>query len=205
VIDAHRPELVLGGRWRLVMPGLIDAHVHTRERLAAFLFPDTVASEEWMRRCAMSYHASLDEEAERVAVELQLATMALQGVSLYVEAGYVHLRSHLEALGRIGLRAVLCPWLGTYRSSTGRRSMTSGVSRTSWGGPPANWAEGLLRAGSDIGGYMFTGADQGGEGRRGREGLEVLHPCGLNDLRGRALQVEDRAEADRLPRFARCP
>jgi 5-methylthioadenosine/S-adenosylhomocysteine deaminase len=42
VIDAHRPELVVGGRWRLVMPGLIDAHVHTRERLAAFLFPDTV-------------------------------------------------------------------------------------------------------------------------------------------------------------------
>ncbi len=111
VIGAHRPELVFGGRWRFVLPGLIDAHVHARERLAAFLFPDTVTTDEWMKRYAMPYHASLDEEAERVAVELQLATMALHGVSLYVEAGHVHLRSHVEALRRIGLRAVLCPWL----------------------------------------------------------------------------------------------
>ncbi len=111
LIAAYRPELVLGGRQRLVLPGLIDAHVHARERLAAFLFPDTVTSDEWMRRYAMPYHQSLDVEAERVAVELQLATMALQGVSLYVEAGYVHLRSHIEALRRVRLRAVLCPWL----------------------------------------------------------------------------------------------
>ncbi|MDJ0273638.1 MAG: amidohydrolase family protein [Nitrososphaerota archaeon] len=111
VIEAHRPELVVGGKGRVVVPGLIDAHVHSRERLAAFLFPDTVAPDEWMARYAMPYHASLDERAERVAVELQLATMALQGVSLYVEAGYVHLSAHLDALRRIRLRSILCPWL----------------------------------------------------------------------------------------------
>jgi len=146
VIEAHRPELVVGGRWRLVMPGLIDAHVHTRERLAALLFPDTVTSEEWMRRYAMPYHASLDEEGERVSVELQLATMALQGVSLYVEAGYVHLRSHLEALGRIGLRAVLCPWL--WDLSEFHRTAVDDVRRV---------ADELERAAGELGGRVYCG------------------------------------------------
>ncbi|GEM_PF-1350149 len=146
VVDAYRPELVLGGRWRVVLPGLIDAHVHTRERLAAFLFPDTVASDEWMKRYAMPYHASLDEEAERVAVELQLATMALQGVSLYVEAGYVHLRSHIEALRRIGLRAVLCPWLWDLPEF--HRTTVEDVKRA---------ADELERAAGELGGRVSCG------------------------------------------------
>ena len=132
VIEAHRPELVVGGKGRVVVPGLIDAHVHSRERLAAFLFPDTVAPDEWMARYAMPYHASLDERAERVAVELQLATMASRASRSTSRP--VTFTSPLTSMrsGGSGSGRSSAPGCGTYPSSTGRARTRSSGSRTSW-------------------------------------------------------------------------
>ncbi|MDR7534291.1 MAG: amidohydrolase, partial [Armatimonadota bacterium] len=50
---------VIHGRGRLVMPGLVDAHVHLSEQLARGVFPDTLSTRPWVFNWAKPVYAAM--------------------------------------------------------------------------------------------------------------------------------------------------
>lgn len=91
----------------LVMPGLVQAHVHTCQTLARGR-ADDMELLDWLRAVIWPYEASLDEAAMTASVELACAELLLGGTTAILDMGTVH---HTDAVfgaaERAGLRATI--------------------------------------------------------------------------------------------------
>ena len=101
---------VLGGDRKLVMPGLVNCHIHSREHLAVTAFPEGVPEKRWFPDHCISYHVWLDAEGERLAFKLALCDMALNGVTCFADGGLMHLETNLGAVKEIPLRCLVSTW-----------------------------------------------------------------------------------------------
>jgi len=91
----------------LVMPGLVQAHVHTCQTLARGR-ADDLELLDWLRGVIWPYEAALDEEAAGASAELACAELLLGGTTAILDMGTVH---HTDAIfaaaERSGIRATI--------------------------------------------------------------------------------------------------
>jgi 5-methylthioadenosine/S-adenosylhomocysteine deaminase len=101
---------VLGGDRKLVMPGLVNCHIHSREHIAVTAFPEGVPEERWFPDYCVPYHVWLDPEGERLAFKLALCDMALNGVTCFADGGLMYPETTLKVVENIQLRCLVSTW-----------------------------------------------------------------------------------------------
>jgi cytosine/adenosine deaminase-related metal-dependent hydrolase len=91
----------------IVMPGLVQAHVHTCQTLARGR-ADDLELLDWLHQVIWPYEAALDERSATAAAELACAELLLGGTTAILDMGSVH---HTDAIfaaaERAGLRATI--------------------------------------------------------------------------------------------------
>lgn len=91
----------------IVMPGLVQAHVHTCQTLARGR-ADDLELLDWLRTVIWPYEARLDQAAASASAELACAELLLGGTTAILDMGTVH---HTDAIfaaaERSGIRATI--------------------------------------------------------------------------------------------------
>jgi 5-methylthioadenosine/S-adenosylhomocysteine deaminase len=91
----------------VVMPGLVQAHVHTVQTLARGR-ADDLELLDWLRQVIWPYEAALDEEGARAAGELACAELLLGGTTAILDMATVdHTDAIFAAAERSGIRATI--------------------------------------------------------------------------------------------------
>jgi len=108
----------------VIIPGLIDTHVHLSEHIVRSLVPDDAG--DWMSRWLMPVYASLSPEDEYTSAMLAFIEMAKTGTTTFCEAGtLMHPDAAAEALQRIGLRGILGRWTWDLPAAPARMKATT--------------------------------------------------------------------------------
>jgi len=91
----------------VVMPGLVQAHVHTCQTLARGR-ADDMELLDWLRTVIWPYEGKLDEAAARASGELACAELLLGGTTAILDMGTVHHTDMIfDAAERAGIRATI--------------------------------------------------------------------------------------------------
>lgn len=91
----------------IVMPGLVQAHVHTCQTLARGR-ADDMELLDWLRTVIWPYEAKLDEAAASASGELACAELLLGGTTAILDMGTVHHTDQIFAAAeRAGIRATI--------------------------------------------------------------------------------------------------
>ncbi|NVB81526.1 MAG: 5'-deoxyadenosine deaminase [Kofleriaceae bacterium] len=91
----------------VIMPGLVQAHVHTCQTLARGR-ADDLELLDWLRNVIWPYEASLDEAAMTASAELACAELLLGGTTAILDMGTVHHTDQVFAAAeRSGIRATI--------------------------------------------------------------------------------------------------
>jgi len=91
----------------VVMPGLVQAHVHTCQTLARGR-ADDLELLDWLRNVIWPYEAALDEKSARASGDLACAELLLGGTTAILDMGTVHHTDQIFAAAeQSGIRAVI--------------------------------------------------------------------------------------------------
>jgi cytosine/adenosine deaminase-related metal-dependent hydrolase len=91
----------------VIMPGLVQAHIHMCQTLARGR-ADDLELLDWLRKVIWPYEGALDETAARAAGELACAELLLGGTTAILDMGTVHHTDQIfGAAETSGLRAVI--------------------------------------------------------------------------------------------------
>lgn len=91
----------------VIMPGLVQAHVHTVQTLARGR-ADDLELLDWLRTVIWPYEAALDEQAASAAGELACAELLLGGTTAILDMATVHHTDQIFAAAeRSGIRATI--------------------------------------------------------------------------------------------------
>ncbi|MGE5185624.1 MAG: 5'-deoxyadenosine deaminase [Acidobacteriota bacterium] len=91
----------------VVMPGIVQAHVHTCQTLARGR-ADDLELLDWLRQVIWPYEAALDDAAATAAGELACAELLLGGTTAILDMGTVHHTDQIFAAAeRSGIRATI--------------------------------------------------------------------------------------------------
>ena len=91
----------------VVMPGLVQAHVHTCQTLARGR-ADDLELLDWLRNVIWPYEAALDEKSARAAGDLACGELLLGGTTAILDMGTVHHTDEIFAAAeQSGIRAVI--------------------------------------------------------------------------------------------------
>ena len=91
----------------IVMPGLVQAHVHTCQTLARGR-ADDLELLDWLRNVIWPYEAALDEDAAGASAELACAELLLGGTTAILDMGTVHHTDAIFAAAQAsGIRATI--------------------------------------------------------------------------------------------------
>ena len=91
----------------VIMPGLVQAHVHTCQTLARGR-ADDLELLDWLRTVIWPYEAALDPEAMTATAELACAELLLGGTTAILDMGTVHHTERIfDAAHRSGIRATI--------------------------------------------------------------------------------------------------
>ncbi len=91
----------------VIMPGLVQGHVHTVQTLARGR-ADDLELLDWLRTVIWPYEAALDEDATRAAGELACAELLLGGTTAILDMATVHHTDQIFAAAeRSGIRATI--------------------------------------------------------------------------------------------------
>jgi cytosine/adenosine deaminase-related metal-dependent hydrolase len=109
--DAYTPQsrdyTIVDCAGCIVMPGLVQAHVHTCQTLARGR-ADDLELMDWLRNVIWPYEASLDEEAAGASAELACAELLLGGTTAILDMGTVHHTDAIFAAAQAsGIRATI--------------------------------------------------------------------------------------------------
>ncbi|MFW9799690.1 MAG: amidohydrolase [Candidatus Thorarchaeota archaeon] len=108
-LSDEKAELVLDARNMIVMPGLIDTHVHLAQALIRGC-ADDVSLVDWLKRYVWVLQGNFTDADGRVSAELCMAEMIRTGTTSFVEC-MIHTRYGFngiaEAVEKAGLRAAL--------------------------------------------------------------------------------------------------
>lgn len=113
VAPADDPELAgldaqrIDASGKIILPGLINTHVHLSQQLGRGL-ADDVDLLTWLRDRIWPYESSLTNDDQHVASLLCMAELVRSGVTTFCEAGGQHVDAMGSAVEQAGLRAILC-------------------------------------------------------------------------------------------------
>ncbi|HEV8322310.1 MAG TPA: 5'-deoxyadenosine deaminase [Myxococcota bacterium] len=103
---ARRGGTVLDAAGAIVLPGLVQSHVHLCQTLGRGL-ADDLELLTWLRRRVWPLEAALDARTARLSAELGCAELLLGGTTAILDMGTVHHQDEVfDACRRAGLRAV---------------------------------------------------------------------------------------------------
>lgn len=114
---------VIDCKGKIVMPGLINTHVHTTQQLGRGL-ADDVDLLTWLRKRTWPYESSMSEEEQYLSAIACCIEMIKSGVTSFAEAGGFYVNSIGNAVEKMGMRCALA-----------RSTMDAGD------GLPSNWVE----------------------------------------------------------------
>ena len=105
-VDAPKRARVIDARDRIVLPGLIMAHVHLCQALMRGM-ADDLPLLDWLMRRIWPLEAAHDSASVRASAELGLAEMLLAGTTAILDLGTVHHHDAVfDACARSGIRVV---------------------------------------------------------------------------------------------------
>lgn len=108
---------------KIVMPGLVNTHVHMSQQLGRGL-ADDVDLLTWLRKRTWPYESSMSEEEQYISSLACCIEMIKSGVTSFAESGGFHVNGLGRAVEEIGIRCALA-----------RSTMDTGE------GLPENWVE----------------------------------------------------------------
>lgn len=98
---------ILDGEHAVVMPGLVQSHVHTCQTLARGR-GDDLELLDWLKQVVWPYEASLDAEAARASAELACVELLRGGTTAILDMGTVHHTDAIFQAAQIsGIRATI--------------------------------------------------------------------------------------------------
>lgn len=112
VSHRYAPKKIIDAEDFIVLPGLIDAHVHIgADNLARGIVPDD-AGPKWIHEWGLPLYAAMRPEEEHLGAQLSCLEMILNGTTTFGEGGTVRdMAASVMAIDAAGLRAVLAPWV----------------------------------------------------------------------------------------------
>lgn len=100
-------DRVIDGRGRLVMPGLVDAHLHVSEQLSRSLFPDCLSTRAWVFNWGKPYYAAVDEGDEYLSALVAGVEMIRSGTTCFLDMGAQNDPGLVvRAIDEVGLRGI---------------------------------------------------------------------------------------------------
>lgn len=112
--EAHAPEHRIDARNCLLMPGLVDAHIHTNNTLSRGLVPPDVAFGEWIGKWMRPYKSLLLSRFGAVSSKLAMVEMIRSGTTCFLDS-LVYSRhgfsGFVEAVVEAGLRACIAKFV----------------------------------------------------------------------------------------------
>ena len=104
-LDAYEADEVIDGKNKLAMPGMVDAHTHTVQQLLKGGTVDEMPI-VW-RRILVPYEVRMNEQDRYHAARLYCIQALKAGVTLFADAGSMHMDGTLRAVEETGIRAVI--------------------------------------------------------------------------------------------------
>ncbi len=108
-LDIHGADTIIDARGHLVMPGLIDTHVHLAQALIRGC-ADDVALVDWLKNYVWVLQGNFTREDGQVSAELCMAEMIKTGTTSFIEC-MIHSRYGFDGIARtverVGMRAAL--------------------------------------------------------------------------------------------------
>jgi cytosine/adenosine deaminase-related metal-dependent hydrolase len=102
-------ELIIDAKNMIIMPGMIDTHVHLAQALIRGC-ADDVSLVDWLKKYVWVLQGNFTEEDGRVSAELCMAEMIRTGTTSFVEC-MIHTRYGFDgiaqAVGKVGMRGAL--------------------------------------------------------------------------------------------------
>ncbi|MGC9153673.1 MAG: amidohydrolase family protein [Vulcanisaeta sp.] len=110
VLKAYRAEEVLDRGRHILMPSLIDAHTHTQQVfLKSFINDYRLSLPPIWTKLLIPFEELLDGELAYLSALLSVATMAKNGVTMFIEAASPKPHELIKAVREVGIRAVVTP------------------------------------------------------------------------------------------------
>jgi len=105
---AAESKTVIDASGFLVMPGMIDAHMHISEGLTRGLFPDNLSTRPWVFNWAKPAYAAMGVEDEYVSTILSAIEMIRTGTTCFLDMGSQNqdIGHVIDAIGQVGIRGV---------------------------------------------------------------------------------------------------
>ncbi len=100
---AHR---VIDARGKVVLPGLIDSHIHTAFQLSRGL-ADEVSAQKFLFERMYPYEGFLTEEENYWSARLCVLELLRNGVTTFIDAGNYHPDQTARVVGEVGMRCVI--------------------------------------------------------------------------------------------------
>lgn len=97
---------VISGRGKVVLPGLIDSHIHTAFQLSRGL-ADEVSAAKFLFERMYPYEGLLTEEESHWSAKLCILELLRNGVTTFIDAGNYHPHQTACAAGEAGVRCVI--------------------------------------------------------------------------------------------------
>ena len=97
--QGFRPEITIDGSGKVILPGLIDTHVHLIEAIMRGLVPDDVNLHLWLKEWLWPLQQACDASIGITSAELCIAEMLRTGTTCFLEA-QLHSNWGIEGMAR---------------------------------------------------------------------------------------------------------
>lgn len=100
-------DRVVDARRRLVMPGLVDSHIHLTEQLSRTIIPDRMTTRAWVFNWSKPFYAAVTDEDEYLSARLAAVEMIRTGTTCFLDMGAQNDPAvFVRAIDESGLRGV---------------------------------------------------------------------------------------------------
>jgi cytosine/adenosine deaminase-related metal-dependent hydrolase len=108
-LKSRKAELVIDAKNKIVMPGLIDTHIHLSQALIRGC-ADDVSLVDWLKKYVWVLQGNFTEDDGRVSAELCMAEMIRTGTTSFIDC-MIHSRYGFDGIAksveRVGMRGAL--------------------------------------------------------------------------------------------------
>ena len=106
--DKYEAKRVIDATHKLIIPGLVNAHIHFYHHIHKGLAPEILSRWDWTNFVHGHFVTTMESEHEIYAGLAVLLETVKNGATCFLEAGSYHEHEVMEEIGKIGMRG----WMG---------------------------------------------------------------------------------------------